>query len=129
MSTNFVSSFFFGADNDAQAQLNEQVIPVIERCYEDEAFKESFIASPRQVIANETGLDVSQIPEKYQFYVVDKSDPRGIYIHIPVNEDALELSDEELEAVAGGIGGANGFLCFENLFCGKKKAGEAPSEG
>lgn len=120
MNSNLVTSFFFGEDNEGRQQFNEQIAPLVERTYEDAAFKAAFMEDPRGVIESETDLDLSAAGEKSKIYLIDKSDPYGVYITIPVNEDSLELSDEELEAVAGG--GINIIACEPkiNVKCKKK---------
>lgn len=115
-----VSSYFFDEDNEARKEFQAQIEPLVERCYDDPAFKAEFIADPMGVIQRETDIPVHELPEKNKFVVMDKSDPYALYINIPVNEDALELSDEELEMVAGG-GDGNFMLCGLNIGCGKKK--------
>lgn len=127
MNSSFVTSFFFGEDNEGRQKFNEQIAPLIERAHEDPAFKAAFMEDPKGVIESETDLDLSAAGSKSKVYVIDKSDPYGVYITIPVNEDSLELSDEELEAVAGG--GINIFVCEPkiNVKC-KKNSELSPSE-
>ncbi|MEL6696405.1 MAG: NHLP leader peptide family RiPP precursor [Bacteroidota bacterium] len=127
MDFNFLSSHYVGADNDAARELREKLAPIVERTYEDPEFKAEFIANPAEVISRETGASIDDLPDQVKFVVVDKSDPFALYITLPVREDMLELTDEELELVAGGIEG-NGFLCIKNFFCGKKKKLEAEGE-
>ncbi|MEL6132173.1 MAG: hypothetical protein AAFR59_02275, partial [Bacteroidota bacterium] len=85
----------------------------------DPEFKAEFIANPQEVIERETGFAFDELPDRVKVVAVDKSDPFALYITLPVREDMLELTDEELEMVAGG--GNGNFICPENFFCGKKK--------
>lgn len=122
-----LSSFFFNDSNEVKDEVQHQIEPLVQRCYEDAAFKAEFLANPVAIIQRETDITLGDLPDKCKFVVVDKSDPYALYITIPVNEDALELSDEELELVAGGKGDGN-FLCNINIIkCNKGEEAEAPA--
>lgn len=107
---------------ESQGQLKEVIAPLVERTYEDAAFKAEFMANPKAVIERESNID-EPLPEKFHFQVVDKSDPYAVYITLPVNEDSLELSEEELEMVAGGIK-----IRINFSKCNKECTVEAPAE-
>ena len=88
---------------ESQEQLKELIAPLVARTYIDAAFKAEFMANPAAVIERETDIDET-LPKNFHFKVIDKTDPYAVYITLPVNEDSLELSESELEMVAGGIG-------------------------
>ncbi|RKS95388.1 hypothetical protein BC952_1060 [Flavobacterium limicola] len=69
--------------------------------WESPEFKERFINNPSIIIEEIVGHKISS---DYRYHVEDQSDSSIIYLNIPPkNElDSLELSDEQLELVAGG---------------------------
>ncbi|WP_446343576.1 NHLP leader peptide family RiPP precursor [Coleofasciculus sp. F4-SAH-05] len=79
---------------DLEAQL-------IERAWQDEAFRQALLSNPKAVIEAEFG---KKLPEDLQVTVLEET-PNLIYIVLPTNPDELtdqDLSDEELDLVAGG---------------------------
>ena len=86
---------------ESREELQQLIAPLVERTYTDAAFKAEFIANPSEVIQRETGASF-ELPEKVDFVVLDQSNPYAVYIPLPVNEESIELSDEELELIAGG---------------------------
>lgn len=76
---------------------------LVAKSWLDESFKEELISDPKGVIARELG---TEIPEGIEIQVIEET-PTTYYLSIPV-KPAIgvegELSDEELEAVAGGKG-------------------------
>lgn len=76
---------------------------VISRCWEDDAFKQELLASPIEAIKNATGK-IIQVPEGVKLVVVDQTDPAYVHINIPAEPslEDLQLTDDQLEAVAGG---------------------------
>lgn len=82
-----------------QEQKNWEII--FEKCREDAAFKQALVANPVQVLEEITGdkLDL----HGFEYVITDKSDATKIYIDIPTDTENVELTDEQLELVAGGL--------------------------
>ena len=77
---------------------------VINKAWENETFKQELIANPIDAIEKATGERI-RIPEGKTLIIRDQSDAAAIYVNIPAepNMDDMELNEEQLEAVAGGI--------------------------
>ena len=76
--------------------VHEQVIA---RATKDEAFRQRLAADPRAVLAGEYNV---HIPESVRVRVIEDS-ADTVSIVLPAAENAVQdLSDEELEAAAGG---------------------------
>jgi len=72
---------------------------IIKHCWDDPAFRETFVADPKGTVAKYTGLAAANLPE----IVVHEEAPGSWHIVIPAKPgDAQELSDADLEKVAGG---------------------------
>lgn len=84
-------------------QAQEVMNNIASKCWEDESFKQELIASPVETLERFTGQPV-ELAEGTTLIVNDQTDPNYMYFNIPPkpNLDDLELSDEELETVAGG---------------------------
>jgi len=67
------------------------------RCWKDEAFKKRFVSEPGKVL-DEEGFDV---PEGLKIKVIENS-PNEMNIVLPANPESAELSDSEMDQVAGG---------------------------
>jgi hypothetical protein len=83
---------------------------VIVRAIEDDAFRQELVSQPNAVIERELGIT---LPEGAQIRVLEQEDNIR-YLVLPMQPDSLdgdELSEEELEAVAGG-------LCWPKIKCG-----------
>ncbi len=76
---------------------------IIQKAWEDAAFKQELIANPINAIENLTGKRV-KLPEGKTIVVKDQTDDSVVYINIPAesNMDDMELSEEQLEIIAGG---------------------------
>lgn len=87
-----------------QQKSQELLHTIITKAWEDEAFKQELINDPINAIEKATGERV-RLPEGKTLIVKDQSDASAIYINIPAepNMDDMELNEEQLEAVAGGM--------------------------
>ncbi len=76
---------------------------IINKAWDDPSFKEELIASPMEAIKKATG-ETLDLPEGISLQVDDESDESAFYVHIRPKPDYenMELTDEELEQVAGG---------------------------
>nr|WP_294924927.1 NHLP leader peptide family RiPP precursor [uncultured Flavobacterium sp.] len=85
---------------------------VVQKAWDDAAFKNELVADPVAAIEKFTGKKMN-LPEGKTLVVRDQSDDSAIYINIPaVSKQPVdaELSEEQLEVVAGGIIGPGGCI-------------------
>ncbi len=84
-------------------EQRNQLAALFAACWKDEALKARFQSDPKAVLA-EYGIDV---PVNMNVNVVENSD-NTVHITMPnAPTEAMDLSDEELRAAAGGAGGAD----------------------
>jgi hypothetical protein len=78
---------------------------LIERSLEDEAFRQRLLSDPRAVIEQELE---TRLPESIEVRAVEET-ADTIYLVLPSDSSSVgqsgELSDQELDAVAGGVSG------------------------
>lgn len=89
------------------------------KCWEDSSYLSRLQASPIETI--ESSLNVEPGLKKGQKIIVDdQTDLNKIYLNIPrkVNLDDFELTDEEMEVVAGGIVAATVIIAVELVAIG-----------
>lgn len=83
---------------------NQQILSkVLEKVWEDEEFKNRLIQDPTKVM-RETFEETLDLPAGKTLAVVDQTDASKFYLNLPPepNMDEIELTDEQLELIAGG---------------------------
>lgn len=88
---------------EKQTSAQNFVRSVVEKCWEDTSFKNELIASPVATLEKYTNGSFSIAGDK-NLVVTDQTDTTKMYFNIPAKPDFsnMELSDEQLELVAGG---------------------------
>lgn len=82
----------------------QQVIQkVISKAWEDIKFRKELLVNPVEAIEKLTGVSIV-LPEGKELVVVDQTDKSKIYVNLPAEPeiDNLELTEDQLEAIAGG---------------------------
>lgn len=92
-------------DASTRDELQRQVI---ERALSDQQFRRDLVANPRETIERE--LDVA-LPDGVEISVVEET-PSSVYVVLPpaTTQTGEELSDADLEDVAGGYSVASGCI-------------------
>ncbi|MEH2084225.1 MAG: NHLP leader peptide family RiPP precursor [Nostoc sp.] len=91
---------FISQSLNARAELEQKLI---EQAWESETFKQELINNPKAVINRELR---QQLPEDVEIEVLQETSKK-VYLVLPENPaqvgSGVELSEEDLEKVAGGI--------------------------
>jgi len=89
---------------EGKGEEEDKVARLLSRAATDETFKQELFNSPKAVIQRELGIS---IPEDTEVKVLEETDTQN-YMVLPAHEatESEELSEEELESVAGGFLGA-----------------------
>jgi len=101
------------AGGDGRAEMEGRII---QRSLEDQTFRRRLLENPRAAVEEELG---SRLPEGVQVMAVEET-ADTIYLVLPSAspvEAGGELSDQDLEAVAGGLDTFWGATCLEELRC------------
>lgn len=77
---------------------------VVQKAWEDAQFRSELMANPVETMEKLTGQKIN-LSEGQKLVVVDQSDESTVYFNIPrkIDSDSLQLTEDELEQVAGGI--------------------------
>jgi hypothetical protein len=84
-------------------KTQEVLQSIIQKAWEDAAFKQELIANPVKAIEELTGEKMN-IPEGKTLVIKDQTDEAAIFINIPAEPtmENMELNEKQLEEVAGG---------------------------
>ena len=76
---------------------------IIQKAWEDAQFKEELLKNPVATMEKFAGQKL-KLAEGQKLVVVDQTDPSTVYFNIPkkIDVDNVELTEEQLETVAGG---------------------------
>lgn len=97
---------------------------IVQKAWEDKQFKDELVNSPIEAIEKFTGKKIN-IPADKKIVVRDQTDESVFYINIPAKpSDDIELNDDQLEMVAGGMETGTikevvDFLCSFSIFSPK----------
>ena len=78
---------------------------IVQRSLEDDVFRQQLLADPKAAIEEELG---GPLPEEVRVVAVEET-PDTVYLVLPLSgslagQDPEEVSDQDLQAVAGGAG-------------------------
>ena len=87
------------------SQEQKTYAEIVQKAWDDASFKNELTANPVAAIEKLTGKKLD-IPAGKTLVVRDQTDESTVYINIPAKPEVnVELNEEQLELVAGGIDG------------------------
>jgi hypothetical protein len=81
-------------------RLQEVKQEIAEKCAQDSGFRSSLMADPTATVEAEYGLEKGTLGDVHLNVVVEE--PGSIVLPIPPDMSEIELTDEQLDQVAGG---------------------------
>lgn len=86
-----------------ETRKQEIIEAIISKAWEDTSFRKDLIEDPIKTIEKLMGVKVV-LPEGKSLIITDQTDKSKIYVNIPAEPEVenMELTEEQLEAVAGG---------------------------
>ncbi|MEW7281256.1 class IIb bacteriocin, lactobin A/cerein 7B family [Aquimarina sp. 2201CG1-2-11] len=89
---------------EKQQKIQEITNDLFSKCWEDAAFKNELVANPQTALEQFIGQPLS-LKNDQKLVIEDQTNENHIYLNIPAepNLDELELTEEQLELVAGGV--------------------------
>ena len=85
-------------------QRKQEIVEIIiSKAWEDTSFRKDLLTDPVSAIEKLTGVKVL-LPEGKSLVITDQTDKSKVYVNIPAEPEIenMELTEEQLEAVAGG---------------------------
>ena len=73
---------------------------IVQRAWKDDAFREEFVADPKATIEKYSG---QKLPAEFKIVALAEDDKTIHFVIPPKPANTDELSDEDLEKVAGGV--------------------------
>ncbi|MCW5315518.1 NHLP leader peptide family natural product precursor [Nostoc sp. KVJ3] len=87
--------------SEEQAQTRQDIeARIIAKAWKDEAYKQELLTNPKAVIEREFGVE---FPSEVNIQVLEEN-PTSLHFVLPISPVAFaqDLSEEQLEAIAGG---------------------------
>ncbi len=90
-------------NGDMEQRKQEIIQTVISKAWEDSNFRKELIADPVTTIERLSGIKIV-LPEGKTLVIADQTDKSKVYLTIPAEPEMenMELSEEQLESIAGG---------------------------